>query len=298
MKGHFGLVLILGLAADAFASGEFIWPVSGTITSTHVYPDGSYHSGSADIGAGYWTAIGAGRAGNAYAAYQAGGLGYYVRIVHASGYDTLYAHMVQWPSVGGGQWVNTNQLIGYVGSTGYSTGPHVHYAIRRWGTRLVIPGIWIGQWVNRGAAVPGTYDGLSGESTTSGIKALRITADALNVRTGPGTNYAIKGQVYWGQYYISSASSGSWYKIWYDGSEGWVYGGYTTVVSGVSAVKVTTDVLNVRTGPGTGYSIAGQIYSGQMYFWTQYEGLNGWYKIYWRGGNYYIYGNYVTRVGL
>jgi hypothetical protein len=35
-----------------------------------------------------------------------------------------------------------------------------------------------------------------------------------------------------------------------------------------------------------------------MYFWTQYEGLNGWYKIYWKGGSYYVHGGYVTKVPL
>jgi N-acetylmuramoyl-L-alanine amidase len=150
--------------------------------------------------------------------------------------------------------------------------------------------------VTKGAAIPQSYPGFS--DTTSATQAVQVTTGVLNVRTGPGTGYAIKGQVYSGQYYISSASSGGWWKIWYDGTEGWISGSYSAAVSGVSAVQVTTDVLNVRTGPGTGYAVAGQVTSGQRYFWTQYEGLNGWYKIYWRGGSYCVHGGYVTKVPL
>ena len=153
--------LFISLAAPRTTEASaFVWPTSGTLSATAWYPSGAVHSGSADIANGYWTGIGASRFGNAYASYEGGGCGYYVYINHASGYQTLYCHMIQWPSVGGGQWVNTNQHIGYIGTTGHSTGPHCHFAIRRWGARLVIPGIWIGQWVNRGAGVPGTYWGL------------------------------------------------------------------------------------------------------------------------------------------
>jgi uncharacterized protein YgiM (DUF1202 family) len=133
---------------------------------------------------------------------------------------------------------------------------------------------------------------------SSAVRALRVNADALNVRTGPGTGYAIKGAIYNGQRYVSDSSSNGWYRIWYDGTQGWISGSYASAVSGVSGAKVNADALNVRTGPGTGYSVAGQVYAGQIYFWTQYEGLNGWYRIYWRGGSYYVYGGYVTRVSL
>ena len=149
--------------AAAFVSparaADFTWPNTGRITSTWKYPNGSIHSGSADIAAPAWTHIGAARRGTAYPFRDIYGANC-VKIRHGYGYQTLYAHMVKWPSVRSGQHVTGNQFIGYVGSTGKSTGPHCHFAILRYGTRLKIPNIWIGMHVYRGRGVPGNYAGL------------------------------------------------------------------------------------------------------------------------------------------
>ena len=59
--------------------------------------------------------------------------GYYVAINHNNGYWTRYMHMISWPSVKVGQIVEQGQIIGYVGSTGAATGPHLHLEV------------WIGQ---------------------------------------------------------------------------------------------------------------------------------------------------------
>lgn len=61
--------------------------------------------------------------------------GYYCIITHANGKSTLYAHMKSAPSVKVGQTVNKGQVIGYVGSTGRSTGPHLHFELRINGVR-------------------------------------------------------------------------------------------------------------------------------------------------------------------
>ncbi len=157
--GIAGLLSLVGSAAKVEAAGAFIWPVTGRVTATTRYPGGGYHSGSADIGAPSWRSIGSGRFGRAYARWEGGGCGYYVSMTHASGYTSLYCHMVRWPAVGGGAYIGTNRTIGYVGSTGNSTGPHCHYAIRRWGTRLAIPGNYIGKYVTRGY-IAGWFAGL------------------------------------------------------------------------------------------------------------------------------------------
>ncbi len=60
--------------------------------------------------------------------YQAGGAGYYVTINHGDGFSSTYMHMTHYV-VKKGDFVNAGQIIGYVGSTGSSTGPHLHFGI-------------------------------------------------------------------------------------------------------------------------------------------------------------------------
>lgn len=68
-----------------------------------------------------------------------GGYGKYVRIRHAGGYNTAYAHMSRFrKGVTLGSRVRQGQVIGYVGTTGRSTGPHLHYEILA-GSRQVNP---------------------------------------------------------------------------------------------------------------------------------------------------------------
>ena len=65
--------------------------------------------------------------------FQAGGAGYYVSINHGDGFSSVYMHMTHY-IVSPGQYVNAGQVIGYVGSTGGSTGPHLHFGISYNGT--------------------------------------------------------------------------------------------------------------------------------------------------------------------
>jgi murein DD-endopeptidase MepM/ murein hydrolase activator NlpD len=59
-----------------------------------------------------------------------GGNGNYIRIKHANGYETAYSHMSRFqPGLGPGAKVNQGQVIGYVGSTGFSSGPHLHFEV-------------------------------------------------------------------------------------------------------------------------------------------------------------------------
>jgi murein DD-endopeptidase MepM/ murein hydrolase activator NlpD len=56
--------------------------------------------------------------------------GYYVEIDHGSGYETLYAHLSQ-ISVQMGEWLDQGQILGVTGTTGRSTGPHLHFELKR-----------------------------------------------------------------------------------------------------------------------------------------------------------------------
>jgi murein DD-endopeptidase MepM/ murein hydrolase activator NlpD len=88
------------------------------------------HSG-VDFGLPQGSPIKAAGSGTVVQAGRAGGYGIAVRIKHQKGYETLYAHMSRMASgMKPGAQVNQGQIIGYVGSTGQATGPHLHYEIR------------------------------------------------------------------------------------------------------------------------------------------------------------------------
>ena len=91
------------------------------------------HNG-VDLAAYQGTPIVATRSGYvSVASYEAGGAGYYVAINHGDGFSSIYMHMTHYV-VYSGQYVAAGQVIGYVGSTGASTGPHLHFGISYKGT--------------------------------------------------------------------------------------------------------------------------------------------------------------------
>jgi len=92
------------------------------------------HTG-VDMACGYGTPIHAAAAGLVVHAGWYGAYGNAVIIDHGSGMATLYGHCSS-VAVGAGQTVAAGQVIGYVGSTGYSTGPHLHYEVRQNGTPI------------------------------------------------------------------------------------------------------------------------------------------------------------------
>lgn len=126
--------------------------------------------------------------------------------------------------------------------------------------------------------------------------ALKASATAA-VRTGPGSGYTKIGSIPAGHSYVGiSKTSSGWWKIYFDGRTAYTYAGNWRGVSGTTGVKVTSDSLNVRSGPGMGYAIVGKIYQGQIYRWATLS--NGWYKIYFGGTLRYVKAYYVTRVSL
>lgn len=92
-----------------------------------VYGDWRFHSG-VDLGAASGTPIIATRSGRVSVADYSWSGGYYVSIDHLDGYVSKYLHMTHY-IVSAGQYVTAGQVIGYVGSTGTSTGPHLHFSI-------------------------------------------------------------------------------------------------------------------------------------------------------------------------
>jgi murein DD-endopeptidase MepM/ murein hydrolase activator NlpD len=93
-----------------------------------IHGDWRFHAG-VDLSAPQGTPIYATRGGQVtIASYEAGGAGYWVSINHLDGFSTRYMHMTHF-IVSPGQYVAAGQVIGYCGSTGGSTGPHLHFGV-------------------------------------------------------------------------------------------------------------------------------------------------------------------------
>jgi murein DD-endopeptidase MepM/ murein hydrolase activator NlpD len=119
-------------AGSVAATGSFVWPASGGISQSyrfyHKALDISNRAGGSILAADSGTVIGAG---------WLDGYGYGNRVVidHGNGFVTLYAHLSA-VQVTSGQSVNRGDLIGRMGSTGRSTGTHLHFEIRRGGVLM------------------------------------------------------------------------------------------------------------------------------------------------------------------
>lgn len=99
-----------------------------------IFNEWRYHSGL-DIGAAHGAAVVASDSGTVILADVNGGYGNCIMIDHGNGYYTLYGHLSGY-AVSSGQAVSKGQTIGYVGSTGWATGPHLHFEIRQGSTCL------------------------------------------------------------------------------------------------------------------------------------------------------------------
>lgn len=114
-------------------TGRFMWPVPGvhSISSPYGPRWGRFHSG-VDISCGgiYGRTVVAADSGTATVKRAAGGYGLHIIISHGNGYSTCYAHLSA-VTISSGSTVAKGQAIGRVGSTGASTGPHLHFEIRK-----------------------------------------------------------------------------------------------------------------------------------------------------------------------
>ena len=122
-----------GYQGGAVGSGSFIWPASNRYLSGYNYS--GYHP-AIDIAAGLGAPIYASDSGVVvFAGWSNWGYGYMVVVDHGNGWQTLYSHLSQW-NVNCGQSVYQGTVLGLSGSTGNSTGPHLHFEINYQGTRV------------------------------------------------------------------------------------------------------------------------------------------------------------------
>jgi len=119
-----------GSYEGAYGSGTFVWPAGNHSLSGNDYWSG--HLGI-DIAAGEGAPIYASDSGVVvFAGWPTGGYGNMVMIDHGNGYQTVYAHMSS-VSAGCGRSVGQGSIVGYSGSTGNSTGAHLHFEVRYMG---------------------------------------------------------------------------------------------------------------------------------------------------------------------
>lgn len=126
-----------GAVGRLIGSGDtgFVWPCYGVLTSYFGYRDdvpayATSNHGGIDIGVPYGTVIYAARSGIVSSATGwSGGYGYAVYLIHDGGFSTVYGHNSQL-LVSPGEYVEQGQPIAYAGSTGNSTGPHLHFEVR------------------------------------------------------------------------------------------------------------------------------------------------------------------------
>ena len=114
-------------------TGSFTWPVPGvrSISSPYGYRWGRLHRGIDISTSGiYGRTVVAADSGTVTVKNSAGGYGLHIIITHGNSYSTCYAHLSA-VSVKSGQVVAKGQAIGKVGNSGHSTGPHLHFEIRK-----------------------------------------------------------------------------------------------------------------------------------------------------------------------
>lgn len=118
-------------AGTVVASGQFVWPTQGVISQRYAW----YHPGI-DVANPSMPGVVAADSGKViYAGWDATGYGNMVLIDHGNGYRTRYGHLSQ-IFVISGQSVSRGSSVGRMGSTGRSTGPHLHFEIYLNGARL------------------------------------------------------------------------------------------------------------------------------------------------------------------
>jgi murein DD-endopeptidase MepM/ murein hydrolase activator NlpD len=118
-------VLSRPVAAVSTTSGQFLWPVGGRITQ-HFW---AFHTG-VDLAADYGAGVGASDAGVVVAAGWVPVGGMSIRIKHADGFETGYYHLGA-IFVAEGQQVARGQIVASIGMTGVTTGPHVHWELKK-----------------------------------------------------------------------------------------------------------------------------------------------------------------------
>jgi murein DD-endopeptidase MepM/ murein hydrolase activator NlpD len=140
LSGRVSRALEGGLSANfagdwtTIADAPSMWPLEGRLGSSFgqredpFNGEGAFHAGI-DIDAPYGTPVRAAADGDVAEANYSGGYGREVVLTHGHDVSTVYGHLSAM-AVSSGQHVTRGQIIGYVGTSGRATGPHLHYEVR------------------------------------------------------------------------------------------------------------------------------------------------------------------------
>ncbi len=118
-------------AGSVAATGSFVWPASGRMTQGYLF----YHRGIDIANQGGGSILAADSGTVVAAGWDGSGYGNRVIIDHGNGYSTLYAHM-RVLQVTAGQKISRGNVVGQMGSTGRSTGVHLHFEVRSGGAQV------------------------------------------------------------------------------------------------------------------------------------------------------------------
>jgi hypothetical protein len=194
---HFLWAAVMSLPlAHACTTGEFSWPISGTVSSPAGYRthpttgETAFHEGI-DIAVPMGTPIYAAGSGTITTRRDTGNAGNSIIIRHPTGIQTVYGHLSGY-AVALNQEVTQGQLIGYAGSTGRSTGPHLHFEINA--NNRQVPMVGNQSWSSAAGASVGSS--ISHGSCIANIAGANLTPGgaAGDVEPGAGTGNPGSGQ--------------------------------------------------------------------------------------------------------
>ncbi len=180
---------VLLAATSAGSAAEIVWPQTGRVTQnwyTYVNSTFGYHH-AVDIAGIDGSPVGAALGGTVtwrgkdiYGALV-------VKVAHASGYDTVYAHF---SSFGHSGTVAQGETIGYEGATGFATGPHVHFCLERWGAKKYMPAS-VGGTVHKGSAIPYNYPGITTTSSSPASSTSTYTVKSGDTLSGIAASHGV-----------------------------------------------------------------------------------------------------------
>jgi len=163
--------------------------------------------------------------------FENGGYGNYVKVAHKDGaknFYTYYAHLNS-AAVKPGQNLQAGELVGYSNNTGFSTGPHLHFGLKIDGENPAYKGYVDPMPFFTSSGTSGGTSATTDQSGNVSIPDLNfeVVGETLNIRTGPGVEYSMAGQLTKGAKFTSKALTspsvwveiepGKWCALQFDG---------------------------------------------------------------------------------